>query len=193
MLAAFGRPAQAACTLLIFIITFLTPVAYLILLRGLLSPIIEAYITHRALSPLAKHLVISLLALLVTPLSTFQMGAIGSLAVLSMGAIAVLAAVVGLRGYQCMLDKGSPSLPAVGVDHFGILGRCANAPLVLVVDSFSLCLCVCDTRLIIQNPEIPQQQHPHLCVVVPVPFQVSCNNRVWIDGCFGQFVSSITD
>jgi len=123
MLAAFGRPAQAACTLLIFIITFLTPVAYLILLRGLLSPIIEAYITHRALSPLAKHLVISLLALLVTPLSTFQMGAIGSLAVLSMGAIAVLAAVVGLRGYQCMLDKGSPSLPAVGVDHFGILGR----------------------------------------------------------------------
>lgn len=51
MLAAFGRPAQAACTLLIFIITFLTPVAYLILLRGLLSPIIEAYITHRALSP----------------------------------------------------------------------------------------------------------------------------------------------
>lgn len=30
MLAAFGRPAQVATTLLIFIITFLTPVAYLV-------------------------------------------------------------------------------------------------------------------------------------------------------------------
>lgn len=34
MLAAFGWPAQVACTILIFIITFLTPAAYLILLRG---------------------------------------------------------------------------------------------------------------------------------------------------------------
>lgn len=51
------------------------------------------------------------------------MGSIGSLAALSMAAIVVLAAVVGLRGYQCMLDRGNPPLPAVGADHFGILSR----------------------------------------------------------------------
>ena len=105
MRVCFGKPVELLTILLVFCICFLTPVAYLILLRGtqstqstytqpthppthlptqtkgLMTPLVEAYITHAPLSNAAKQGIMAGIALCVTPLTASSVGAIGGLAI----------------------------------------------------------------------------------------------------------------
>lgn len=111
--AAFGRYAKSFCTGLMIAVTFIPLVAYLILMRDLVSPIVELYIVGHEMTRTTRNLVAVALAIIVTPACLLQsLNGLKTLSLVSIIAIIVLGVALMTRSVECVDVNGWGSVNA---------------------------------------------------------------------------------
>lgn len=85
-----------------------------------------------------------------------SVGGIGSLAIFSMASILVLAAVVGVRSYQCMLDNGTPSAESMPAMSVSTLDAIASLPVFI-----SCFLCHFNIVPVFAELRLPTRERAH--------------------------------
>ncbi|CAM9738204.1 unnamed protein product, partial [Choristocarpus tenellus] len=156
---AFGRQAKLLCMGLVVCVTYLPLIAYTILLRDLLSPIVELAIGEE-MSMTDKNVMVTVFVALVFPACTIKsLNALRHLSLCSIFASFLLATTVTTRSIQCVGSEGVP-LKSINLwPEDGLLGALQGVPIFV-------CAFVCHFNVLPVHSELakPTRQRLHKMV-----------------------------